>query len=381
MTDQVRTRPKDRRDSIVAAASARFHRSGFAGTSLEDIAGDLGITAPAIYRHFRGKDDLYTVALEANLRELETCIASAADVPSAVWSLAELGVRHPTLGLLWRADRRRRLVDTDGVLARRLERAVDALGVLLEQDAPPELARLLARAALAVVSSTGFYESPLGPDEHAATLGLAVAAVADFRPEHPLEHLATPTEPPATRPWITPRSAMLDACATLVVDRGGYQAVTLEDIATAAGVTIPTLYQLFATKAELFGAVLRRAVTWATVAIEQAASASASAEDALEKAVAASLELGAQHPSWTGSLADELRSLPESAQLEVAELVDEYLAEWLALSAAVTGTMAPAKTQVSMRAALAVIDDRAAESADLVVFSRDDIARLVRRIL
>ena len=64
MTDQVRTRPRDRRASILAAARRRFHQNGYAGTSLEDIAGDLGITAPALYRHFRGKDALYTAALE-----------------------------------------------------------------------------------------------------------------------------------------------------------------------------------------------------------------------------------------------------------------------------------------------------------------------------
>ena len=55
----MRTRPRDRRASILAAARARFHRHGYSGTSLEDIAGDLGITAPALYRHFRGKDALY----------------------------------------------------------------------------------------------------------------------------------------------------------------------------------------------------------------------------------------------------------------------------------------------------------------------------------
>ena len=75
MTDQVRTRPRDRRASILAAARARFHRHGYTGTSLEDIAGDLGITAPALYRHFRGKDALYTAALESNLVHLEECVA------------------------------------------------------------------------------------------------------------------------------------------------------------------------------------------------------------------------------------------------------------------------------------------------------------------
>lgn len=381
MTDGVRTRPKDRRDSIIAAASARFHRSGFAGTSLEDIAGDLQITAPAIYRHFRGKDDLYTVALEANLRRLEECIAAASDETTVIRGLAELGVTHPTLGLLWRPDRRRRLVDPDGTLERRLQQAVEALASVLEVNASPELSRLLARTSLAVVSSTGFYETALDSAEHAHEMALAIAAVMAFRPTRHPRPLDTPADTPRSRPWSTRRSALLDACAALVVERGGYQAVTLEDVATWAGTTTSTLHQLFGSKADLFAAVLRRAVTWATVAIEQAAAAASTPEDALDRAVASSIELGVQHPSWSGSLADELRSLPDEVQLEVGRTVEEYLAEWQTLCAAVSTASSPEQVQVRMRAVLAVIDDRTAEGRGLDVLAREDTALLARRIL
>jgi len=118
VADQVRTRPRDRRASILAAARARFHRHGYSGTSLEDIAGDLGITAPALYRHFRGKDALYTAALESNLRHLEECVAEGSSADEVVRGLARVAVEHPTIGLLWNPDRRRRLTDPDGSIQR-----------------------------------------------------------------------------------------------------------------------------------------------------------------------------------------------------------------------------------------------------------------------
>jgi AcrR family transcriptional regulator len=381
MTDQVRTRPKNRRDSIIAAASAHFHRRGYAGTSLEDIAGDLGITAPAIYRHFQGKDAVYTAALEANLRQLEACVATASDTRGVLHGLAVLAVEYPTLGLLWRPDRRRRLVDPDRAIEERLSRTVEALGTLLEREATPGIAPLLARSALAVVSSTGFYESALAAAEQTRQLETVLAAVAEFRPSGSLVELAPVSDTAVDRPWATRRSAVLDACSALVIRLGSYHAVTIEEIAATAGVNPATVYQLFSTKAELFAAVLRRAVTWATVAIQRASSSAGSAEEALNLVVASSLELSAQHPSWAGSLADELASLPEDEQREVVLGVDEYLAEWLVLCEALASSLAGEEVRVRMRAALGVIDDRAVVGSETRVLSVEDTCRLVRQML
>jgi AcrR family transcriptional regulator len=381
MTQQVRTRPKNRRESIIVAASAHFHQRGYAGTSLEDIAGDLGITAPAIYRHFHGKDAVYTAALEANLRQLEACVAAAVDTPAVLHGLAVLAVEYPTLGLLWRPDRRRRLVDPDGAIEQRLSSTVQALGTLLEREATPGIAPLLARAALAVVSSTGFYESALAPADQARQLEAVLAAVAEFRPSGSLVELSPVTDTIVDRPWASRRSAVLDACSALVIQRGSYHAVTIEEIAATASVSPATVYQLFSTKAELFAAVLRRAVNWATVAIQRASSSAASAEEALELVVASSLELSAQHPSWAGSLADELASLPTDEQREVVIGVDEYLAEWLVVCEAVTAPASTEEVRVRMRAALGVIDDRAVVGSEELVLSVEDMCRLVRQML
>jgi TetR/AcrR family acrAB operon transcriptional repressor len=44
---------------IIDAAMTVFGRRGFASASLEEIAGEVGMTRGAIYGHFRGKVDLY----------------------------------------------------------------------------------------------------------------------------------------------------------------------------------------------------------------------------------------------------------------------------------------------------------------------------------
>jgi AcrR family transcriptional regulator len=381
VTDDVRTRPKNRRELILAAASLRFHQQGYARTSLDDIAKDLGVTAPALYRHFRSKDDLYTAVLELNLRHLERCITDAESADQAIRSLAEVAVEYPTLGLLWNTDRRRRLVDPDGSLQTRLSSAADSLATLFEPKVGRELSRLLARGALAASSSTGFYETGLAPFAQAKQLERAIAAVAVFRPTDPLVTLEVSTEQVVTRPWATRRSALLDAGAVLVVDRGGYQAVTIEEIAATAGVSPNTVYLHFTGKADLFVAVLRRAASWLTAAVQQASAQASSAEEALRLAIASSLELSAQHPSWTSSLADEMTNLPSDQVAELISSVEEYLDEWLALCVANAPALSVDEVRVRMRAGLAVLDDRALEAADRRVLSSADSADLMLAIL
>ena len=45
-----------RREQILTAAAGKFARHGFRGVGIDDIGAAVGITGPALYRHFRNKD-------------------------------------------------------------------------------------------------------------------------------------------------------------------------------------------------------------------------------------------------------------------------------------------------------------------------------------
>ena len=45
-----------RREQILAAAAELFARHGFHGVGIDDIGAAVGISGPALYRHFRSKD-------------------------------------------------------------------------------------------------------------------------------------------------------------------------------------------------------------------------------------------------------------------------------------------------------------------------------------
>jgi AcrR family transcriptional regulator len=65
-----------KRERILEEAVKLFYERGFSGTTLDDIAGKLGVTKPFIYTHFRSKVEL----LEAICRPtIEMSLAAIAD--------------------------------------------------------------------------------------------------------------------------------------------------------------------------------------------------------------------------------------------------------------------------------------------------------------
>ena len=69
------------RESILMAALRLFSRNGYEGTSMRDIAGEVGISQGAIYKHFAGKDALLE-AICTRMEEDDAMHAEAAGVPA-----------------------------------------------------------------------------------------------------------------------------------------------------------------------------------------------------------------------------------------------------------------------------------------------------------
>jgi AcrR family transcriptional regulator len=61
-----------RRDQILGAATEAFARSGFAATSLDDVAREAGVTRMVVYTHFESKTALYQAVLHRMLELLDT---------------------------------------------------------------------------------------------------------------------------------------------------------------------------------------------------------------------------------------------------------------------------------------------------------------------
>src|SRR5690348_14194394 len=65
--------PTISREQILEASRRRFAETGFASTTLADIAGDLKVTPAAVLRHFASKSELFDAAMRPTV-EIPQCI-------------------------------------------------------------------------------------------------------------------------------------------------------------------------------------------------------------------------------------------------------------------------------------------------------------------
>lgn len=84
----------DKRERILAVAEDLFFRNGFAGTTVDMICAELGVTKPFVYYYFRDKHDIVeTLTWRASLLCLTTMKFAADDRRPAEAKLAE-GLRR-----------------------------------------------------------------------------------------------------------------------------------------------------------------------------------------------------------------------------------------------------------------------------------------------
>ena len=97
--------PRTTREKLLAAAAALFAERGYGVVTLDDIGGAVGISGPAVYRHFRSKEsllgELLVDASERLLSNAKDRAGAAKSPPEALVALvdfhAQFAVENPAL--------------------------------------------------------------------------------------------------------------------------------------------------------------------------------------------------------------------------------------------------------------------------------------------
>lgn len=87
-------RRAERRQALIDAGTRAFAGSGFAATSLDDIAAEAGVARDTIYRNFDSKSDLYRAALGQIMSQLREANVSE-PVPGSVDRLLDVARLNP----------------------------------------------------------------------------------------------------------------------------------------------------------------------------------------------------------------------------------------------------------------------------------------------
>ncbi|WP_204056003.1 TetR/AcrR family transcriptional regulator [Microbispora corallina] len=187
-----RTPTRNRRAEILEAAAGLFAARGFHGVSIEEIGAAVGISGPALYRHFHGKEALLgemLLDISGRLREQGARLATTADPDTAEAALDALLTGHIEFALNHPALIRVHERELDNVPEparrgiRRLQRlyAEEWVTVLTElhPSCPPARLRAATHAVFGLLNSTPRSAGELPPETMAELLrGMARAALA-----------------------------------------------------------------------------------------------------------------------------------------------------------------------------------------------------------
>lgn len=179
-------RPRFRREMIVAAAARLFHERGYRGTSLEDIGAAVGMTGPAIYRHFASKEailaELVVRSFERAERDVFAAVHGARTPREGLAEIVRRTVVHAIeeTDLVTLAEREGRNLSPD--MRKRIGRSqrvifeawIDALRAVRPRLSA-EAARATVRAVIALILSVRFAD---GFDRDATTAHFTRMAMA-----------------------------------------------------------------------------------------------------------------------------------------------------------------------------------------------------------
>ncbi|GAA1835434.1 TetR/AcrR family transcriptional regulator [Pseudonocardia ailaonensis] len=343
-----RRRPADRRAQILAAAARRFRRDGYHQVAMADIAEDVGIRAGALYRHVRSKEELLLTVLEGQLARMEEVASASAD-PVAALAAHTADLRE--FGALWGREAGHLRPEARRAVRHRL-RGIAATVAAGIPAAPADQRDLRSWAALSVLDSPAHHGMDVDPDRLSAVLlGAARAVCSAPLPE--ADGVVAPMDGglrPASR-----REALLGVAARLFAERG-YPSVGLDDIGAAAGIAGPSVYNHFASKADVLASVLQRGneALWLTLHHDLARATDPA--DALRRLAARYSAFVADDPAIVGVLLSEVVHVPADLRSTFRRAQRDYVSEWVALLRRDRPDRDEAECRLRAHAALSVVN-------------------------
>ena len=162
---RVRMSGKDRREQLLAVGRSMFAEKGFEASSIEEIASRAGVSKPVVYEHFGGKEGLYAVVVDREMRSLMDRITSAltAGHPRELVEQAALAlltyIEDETDGFRI-LTRDAPVVSGSGTFSSLLNDIASQVEHILaeefgERDLQPDLAAMYARMLVGMVALTG----------------------------------------------------------------------------------------------------------------------------------------------------------------------------------------------------------------------------------
>ncbi|CAM2851534.1 TetR/AcrR family transcriptional regulator [Skermania piniformis] len=362
---ELRRRPKDRKGQILRVAARAFSERGYHPVGVDEIAAEVGISGPALYRHFANKYALFVAAAESSAQTLVDA-ARAGDDPTRppdlrlaaiVDALVAITIENRRVGALYRWERRY-LEPAD---RNRIREVYDQLNEVVAEplrQLRPDLADadvvMLAAAALSTIGSISGHRTNLPTSRMQQLLADLCHAVLRTRLSPAPTEPASCTGPPGLA--VTAKQERVLVEAIRVFGQRGYYDASMEEIGEAAGVNASSVYRYYPSKSALLAAAFYRSNDRVRQVITDALAESGSPAEAAANIAARYAALTFAHPHLVSVYFAEFGNLPTPQQDELRSLQRQNVGEWVHLLEQLRPAD-PAGARIRVHAALGLVVD------------------------
>ncbi|MGW0593806.1 TetR/AcrR family transcriptional regulator [Streptosporangium sp. NPDC002607] len=346
---------EQRRRQLAQTAARRFYRYGYQAVALADVAAEVGVTAPAVYRHFRNKNALLAGAIDSALDVVDAAFTTDTDsLDDLLFELAGAALDRRDLWVLLQREMRHLGGEERARIEARFGEFVSRFSARLRHarsDADRGRLRLLIAAVLATMASASVSGMRLPRAEYQRVLAAAAAAAA--RTELPTPDPRTAPSAGTRRPHVPLSRAeeLLETAITLFHERG-YAGVSLDDIGATIGLSGPSIYHHFATKSEIL-------VTAFTQAAHRLATQRKDGREdtSLDDLVRGYIHVGVQQRHLFGVYVTEAINLPQEAGRRISAELAVNVEEWAAALRLRRPELSATESHVLVYAARGIVND------------------------
>ncbi|WP_253861797.1 TetR/AcrR family transcriptional regulator [Mycobacterium asiaticum] len=362
----VKRRPKDRKAQIARASAEAFSAQGYHAVSMETIAAKVGVSAPALYRHYAGKYDLFKGAVLTLSQQLgdSTDFEDDGAAPTElldrlVDALIDTTLDNRESGGLYRwqarylrAEDQRALAEQLKVVNRRIQKPLMAIRPSLVSTQR----WLLSAGVLSVIGSVVDHSARLPADEIRALLGAAASAILAAQLPEPDEVFPRPVSWRLFAQDAGVYEALLHASMALFKDRG-YSETSMAQIAKAAGVPVSGIYRYFSGKCEILATGLRRAADRVSAQLSPVVGALTEPRQALTLLIDAYVATSFANPELAAVYYTERANLTPADQMLLHNVQLSTIDSWVRLLTAARPSLTPMQARFLVQAAMALVVD------------------------
>ncbi|WP_424078316.1 TetR/AcrR family transcriptional regulator [Mycobacterium sp.] len=365
----MRRRPKDRKAQIARASAESFSALGYHAVSMEAIAAKVGISAPALYRHYASKYDLFRGAVLALGQQLVDCTDFADAEPMAadpaatldrlVEALIDVTLANRESGGLYRwqarylhSEDQSTLMDQLRVVNRRIQRPLMVIRPALTSSHR----WMLSSGLLSVIGSIVDHRVALPPDEIRALLAQAASALLRAELPKPADALSRPASWRIFESDTGVYEALLQASMVLF-NAKGYPETSMAEIASAVGIPVSGIYRYFPGKCDILSTGLRRAADRVSGRLSAILTGLAEPRQMLTLLIEAYVATSFANPDLAAIYYTERVNLTRVDQELLRSVQRSTIDAWMRLLASARPTLTPTQARILVHAAMALVVD------------------------